>query len=257
MKILTVSASKGGSGKSTLATHLAVAFEAAGVRSAIFDLDPQASSALWSDHRGEPFPAVVPAQAPRLRSLLQQARDKGADLVILDTPPHADGVAAEACALADAILIPCRPSALDLDAIGATVRVTRVAGRPAWVVINAAPAQGVEVSEARSALEVAGVAVAPVVLHQRKAFASRMHEGRTATEHEPRGKAALEIGALLAWLAGVIGLPLDRNSAVADEPGNGVAGELGSAVAEDQLNGVAEEPGSVVTREPASTVAHA
>ncbi len=200
MKTLAIVSRKGGAGKTTIAVHLAVAAEAYGIATAIFDLDPQASAALWSDHRGEPIPAVVPAQAPRLPALLAQARQNEADLVLLDTAPHADGIAADAADQADAILIPCRPSSFDLDAIGASVRLARNAGKPAYVVINAAPVQGVETAEAIAAIQAAGVNVCPVVLHHRKPYASRIHEGRTAREIEPKGKAAQEIDALLGWL---------------------------------------------------------
>ena len=200
MKIVSLSSRKGGAGKSTICVHLAVAAEATGLQTAIFDLDPQASAALWSDHRGEATPAVVPAQAPRLKGLLGQAAKRGADLVLLDTPPHADGVSADAGGVADIILIPCRPSSFDLDAIGATVRLAQASRKPCWVLINAAPTQGVEVAETRAALQAAGVNVAPIILHQRKAYSSRAHEGRTAAETEPGGKAAQEIEALLTWL---------------------------------------------------------
>lgn len=200
MKTLAIVSRKGGAGKTTIAVHLAVAAEAYGIATAIFDLDPQASAALWADHRGEPIPAVVPAQAPRLPALLAQARQNEADLVLLDTAPHADGIAAEAADQADAILIPCRPSSFDLDAIGASVRLARNAGKPAYVVINAAPVQGVETDEAMTAIRAAGVNVCPIVLHHRKPYASRIHEGRTASEIEPKGKAAQEIDALLRWL---------------------------------------------------------
>src|SRR4051794_16644136 len=106
MKVLAIVSRKGGAGKTTLATHLAVAAENLGLATALFDLDPQASAAIWADHRGQDFPAVVPAQAPRLPGLLAQARSKDADLVILDTPPEADAIATEAATHADAILIP-------------------------------------------------------------------------------------------------------------------------------------------------------
>ena len=206
MKILAIVSRKGGAGKTTIALHLAVAAEAHGITTAVFDLDPQASAALWADHRGEQFPAVVPAQAPRLAALLAQARANDADLVILDTAPHADGIASEAASHADAILIPCRPSALDLDAIGASIRLARAVSKPAYVVINAAPVQGVETAETRTALTGAGVELAPVVLHQRKAYAARMHEGRTAQEIEPDGKAAGEIRELFLWFCDKVSL---------------------------------------------------
>ena len=206
MKTLAIVSRKGGAGKTTIALHLAVAAEALGIATAVFDLDPQVSACLWADHRGQQFPAVVPAQAPRLSALLEQARSKDADLVIIDTAPHADGIASEAANHADAILIPCRPSALDLDAIGASIRLARGVDKPAYVVINAAPVQGVETAETRAALAGAGVEIAPVVLHQRKAYAARMHEGRTAQEIEPHGKAAMEIRELILWLCDKINL---------------------------------------------------
>lgn len=218
MKTLAIVSRKGGAGKTTLAAHLAVAAEAHGLATAVFDLDPQASVTLWADHRGEAFPAVVAAQAPRLPALLAQARQNEADLVILDTPPEADAIAAEAAAHADAILIPCRPSALDLDAIGASVRIARAAGKPFYVVINAAPPQGVETNETHSAITGAGVELAPVVLHQRKAYASRMHEGRTAQEIEPKGKAAAEIRDLLLWICEkVIKIPTEQVTKVTNQ----------------------------------------
>ena len=213
MKTLAIVSRKGGAGKTTIAVHLAVAAEAHGIATAIFDLDPQASAALWSDHRGEQIPAVVPAQAPRLAALLKQARQNDAGLVILDTAPHADGIASEAATHADAILIPCRPSSLDLDAIGASVRLARAVDKPAYVVINAAPAQGVEAEETRAALLAADVTVAPVTLHQRKAFASRMHEGRTAHDFDPAGKAAGEVEQLLLWICdNVLLLPINQGN---------------------------------------------
>ena len=67
MKVLAVICRKGGVGKTTIATHLAVAAQKLGLVTAILDLDPQANSAMWGDHRGEGAqPAVVAAQASRL-----------------------------------------------------------------------------------------------------------------------------------------------------------------------------------------------
>lgn len=201
MKTVAIISRKGGAGKTTLAIHLAAAAESAGMAAAIFDLDPQASAAVWADRREGKPPTVIPAQAPRLPALLAQARQQEAGLVILDTAPHDDGIAAEAATHADAILIPCRPSSLDLDAIGASVRLARSTGRPAYVVINAAPAQGTETDEAMTALSSAGVTVSPVVIHQRKALASFIQQGSSAGEAEPRGKAADEINKLFMWLS--------------------------------------------------------
>jgi chromosome partitioning protein len=131
---------------------------------------------------------------------LEQAAAQGAGLVILDTPPEAAAIAEAAAELADAILIPCRPSALDLRAIKDSVRIARASGKPFFVVINAAPIQGREVDETRATLTASNIAVAPIVLHQRKAYAGWLQIGRTAQEGEPASKAATETHELFLWL---------------------------------------------------------
>jgi len=200
MRSVAILSRKGGTGKTTLALHLAVAAEEAGLPTAVFDLDPQVSAALWADRRGKSFPAVMPAQGPRLSRFLAQAEQQEAKLVILDTPPEANEVTEMALAAADLALIPCRPSALDLAAINSSVRLARDSGKPFFVVINAAPAQGRETAEMRAALDAAGVTVAPIALYHRKAYSAGMQDGRTAPELDPHGKAAAEIAALLSWL---------------------------------------------------------
>jgi chromosome partitioning protein len=200
MKTLAVISEKGGAGKTVICVHLAVAAEAHGLATAIFDLDPRANSTVWGDSRESKFPAVVPAQTPRLLTLLAQARENQADLVIIDTPGNAESTAAQAAASADAILIPCRPFGPDLVSISASVQLARASGKPTFVIINAAPVQGVETAEAIAAISAQGVQVCPVVLHSRKSYASRFHEGLTAQEIEPKGKAAAEIEELLLWI---------------------------------------------------------
>lgn len=206
MKTIAIISRKGGAGKTTIVLHLAVEAEAQGKRVAVFDLDPQASAALWSDHRGTGSPYVIPAQAPRLASMLEQAKKQKAELVIIDTAPHDDGAASAAASHADFIIIPCRPSSLDLDAITTSIRLASVKAKDAYVLINSAPAQGNETSQAMNALEKAGVQVCPVVLHQRKSFSSHMQIGLTAGEFEARGKAAEEIRNLYSWIANKISI---------------------------------------------------
>ena len=121
-------------------------------------------------------------------------------------------MAVAVCSHADLILIPCRPYPPDLVSIVPTVKTALMSGRPAYVLINAAPVQGSETDEARTAIEAAGVPVCPVVLHSRKAFVSRFHEGLTALEVDAKGKAAAEARELFLWMADTIKL-LDRKPA--------------------------------------------
>ena len=207
MKIVAVVCRKGGVGKTTIATHVAVAAEKLGLVTVVLDLDPQARAASWGDHRGKgSAPAVVAAQATRLPLLLKEAEDQDADLIILDTPPHADTTATAAVAKADLVLIPSRPSGLDLEALPASIQLARISGKPFFVVINAAPVQGHEVAEAQEAFAAEGIEVAPVVMHQRKAYSSHWQIGQTADEADPGGKAAAEVRELTLWLCDRLGM---------------------------------------------------
>jgi chromosome partitioning protein len=200
MKTFAIIAQKGGAGKTTLAVNLSVYAEASGYTTALIDVDPQASAAKWGDKRTAETPEVISAQASRLDSFLISAREAGADLVIIDTAPNSDSTALAAAQAADLILIPCRPAAFDLEAIASTVQLARLAGKPAIVVLNAAPIRGSLIDEARQAIATYSVAVAPTVLHQRAAYSNAVIDGRTAGEYEPGGKAAAEIAALFGWL---------------------------------------------------------
>lgn len=200
MKTIAIISQKGGAGKTTIALHLAVAAEQHGLNTALFDLDPQASASSWADRRDSPSPAVVSAQAARLPNLLEQAAAQSADLVFIDSAPNADSASLAAARAADLILIPCRPAAFDLNAIGTTLNLAAVAGKPAFVVLNAVPPIGKVGEEARQALRAGSVQVADPVLHQLVAFSHSVNDGRTAQELDPKSKAASEIDELFGWM---------------------------------------------------------
>lgn len=192
---------KGGSGKTTLTLHLAVASERAGRAAAVIDLDPQASATGWKDSRSAETPAVVPVPSTRLPQALAAAQAGGAALALIDTAPHASDVALAAAEAADLVLIPCRPGILDLRAMGTTARAIKLAGKPAYVVLNAMPPRAPNVlADATAAVAVHGLRVAPLAMQQRAAYAHALTAGQTAQEYEPMGKAAEEIAQLYLWL---------------------------------------------------------
>jgi chromosome partitioning protein len=207
MKVVAIASQKGGAGKTTLALNLAIAAELSGLAAIVVDLDPQASAAGWSDLRESDSPAIVAAPVARLEHALRAAEAGGADLAILDTPPHAEGAALLAVKAADLIAIPCRPALLDLRAIGATAALAQIAGKPAFVVLNAAPPGAPRlIEEAQKGAAVHGLAVAPVVVTQRAAFGHALTAGQGVQEFEPSGRAAVEIERLYSWLTEAIGL---------------------------------------------------
>jgi len=125
----------------------------------------------------------------------------GAEIAVIDTPPHADAMARQAARLADLVLIPCRPRAFDLAAIEATSELVRSAGKPAFVVFNAGPPRAPLIYKEAAALvtEGFGLPIAPVVLPERAAFHHSAAQGKTAPEFSANGKATVEIEALWAW----------------------------------------------------------
>src|SRR5512135_3851011 len=106
MQTISVISQKGGAGKTTLALHLATAAHAAGLVTLVVDTDPQATACTWHTWRGGEEPDVIDCASHVLLSKkLEQASSLGADLAIVDTPPHADIMAREAAKAAELILI--------------------------------------------------------------------------------------------------------------------------------------------------------
>jgi chromosome partitioning protein len=196
MKTISVISQKGGAGKTTVVINLAGAAEALGWRAVVVDLDPQASAKGWHDHRQHEAPIVISAQASRLGDVLTTARSHGADLCIIDTPPQSETAALTAACAADLILIPCRPSILDLRAISSSVDLVQIAKRPALIVLNATPPRGSLAAQAEEAIRPYGIPVAEAHIGQRAAFVHSLTAGQTVAEYEPHGAAASEIRAL-------------------------------------------------------------
>jgi chromosome partitioning protein len=196
MKTISVISQKGGAGKTTLVINIAGAAEALGWRTVVIDLDPQASAKGWHDHRKHETPIVISAQASRIGDVLTTAREHGADLCIVDTAPHSETSALAAARAADLVLIPCRPSILDLRAISSSVDLVQIAKRPGLIVLNAAPPRGGLAAQAREAIRTYGIPVAEAHIGQRAAFVHSLTAGQTVSEYEPHGAAASEVYAL-------------------------------------------------------------
>jgi chromosome partitioning protein len=198
VKKIALIAQKGGVGKTTVAVNLAVA---SGPKTALFDLDPQESAVIWADRRKAEFPHVEFLTERRLPDGLAAAEKQGFTLAIIDTPPAAGPQAFTAAQAADLVLVPCRPSLVDLDAIRRTAQLIKSAGITAYVIFNAAPPGATTLLEdARAIVEETGLAVSPVILRERSAYRGAWPMGKGVTETEPQGKAAGEIAVLKKWV---------------------------------------------------------
>ena len=200
MKILAFLSQKGGAGKTTLAVHTAVAAMESGERVVVVDTDPQKSATMWSSARQAESPIVATASVVDIERVLRAAKGEGMSLAILDTAPHAAPEAARIARTAGLVVIPCRPTAFDLAAVEASVRIVRAIKVKAVLALSACPPRAPEVAEARQALTAYDLPVAPIEITERRAFARAIATGRAVTEFEADGKAAAEIRGLWAWI---------------------------------------------------------
>jgi chromosome partitioning protein len=219
MKTLAIMSQKGGSGKTTLAVHLAAYAVAQKIKTALIDLDPQASAHKWNERRREGDPKspkldAIRGQINQLAGFLQLAEANGLGLVIIDTAPHSNSTAAIVAQLADFILMPCRPALFDLDAIASTVEIVSSANARSGVILNAAP-RGRLTDEARTALEGQSVSVLPTIIYQRAAYSHAVIDGRAVHEYEPKGQAAQEIARLYGNITRLLGMQTRKRKAVA------------------------------------------
>jgi chromosome partitioning protein len=192
---------KGGAGKTTLAVHVAVETQRRGLRTLLLDLDAQASASKILARRGDDPPDFDTEHPARLEETLKSAEAEGYDLVVLDTAPQADQAALRAARAADLIIVPVRPTIVDMDAVQTTMDICALAKRIPVFVLNAVAPQGREAVEAREVIVGRGGAVAATTLGDRKAFRTAFNDGRAAQEVEPGSKAASEITALIAELS--------------------------------------------------------
>jgi chromosome partitioning protein len=203
-KVLTIAQQKGGAGKTTLAAHLAVAFAASGKRVALLDIDPQASLGTWFRTRNGSGPIAMSFSAVagwKMSSEVDRLK-RDHDLVIIDSPPHAETEAKAAVRAADLVLVPLQPSPMDVWATRPTIDLAKGERVPVLLVLNRVPPRGNLIGRMRSALAEQDLPLAAASLGNRLAFASAMLDGRSALETEPKGAAAGEVRTLAEEIGG-------------------------------------------------------
>lgn len=200
MRKIAFLAQKGGSGKTTLAVHTAVAAAEAGEVVVVIDTDPQKSATVWGNARAQETPVVATAAVTDLGRVIEAANQEQMTLAIVDTAPHAAPAATHIVRAVDLVVIPVRPTAFDVAAVGSAVDIVKAAGVRAVFVLSACPFRSPEIAETRTVLAEYGLPVAPTEIIDRRAFARAVATGRSVTEFESDGKAAIEIRAFWMWL---------------------------------------------------------
>lgn len=198
--VITIAQQKGGAGKTTLAAHLALAW-AAERRVAIIDIDPQGSLAAWFVLRrkllGERANAINVATVGGWRVAAEVERQsRQHDVVLIDSPPHAETEARIAVRAARLVLVPVQPSPMDVWATRPTLELARAERVSALLVLNRVPSRANLTETMAVELAGLGVPVADTRIGNRVALASALAEGKGIHESAPSSLAAQEITSL-------------------------------------------------------------
>jgi chromosome partitioning protein len=200
--VVAVAQRKGGAGKSTLAATLATTLAAEGHRVALLDTDPQKSLARWwqerasAGARARPISFEDPSGWRLAGAVDRMARTH--DIVVLDTPPHAETDARVAIRAAQLVLVPLQPSPADLWAMEGTLALVAEERRRAVLVLNRVPSNGKLREEIARELVRRELPLLEPGLGNRTAFAAAFAQGLGVVESAPRGPAAEEARAVAA-----------------------------------------------------------
>jgi len=207
--VFTVAQQKGGAGKSTLAAHLAVAWLKQKKSVALVDIDPQHSLSRWFEARvatlgdggaGVSFMEVTGWRTQKAVEDLARSHD----IVVIDSPPHAETEAKIAIRAADIVVVPSQPSPMDVWATVPTLDMAAKEKSPVVIVLNRVPPRATLTDQMISRLGDYNVQLAKSMIGNRVAFADSMVSGLTALETKPSSTAAAELRALAKELLGKV-----------------------------------------------------
>jgi chromosome partitioning protein len=199
VNILAVLSQKGGTGKSHTVRSLAVAALIAGQKVAILDADPQGTVVAWGRRRQHNAPYIAALGSQTVASQIADMKGRGADLVVIDTPPHAQPIINMAAEASTACLIVTGAFLEELETVATVATIAKALKKPSAIVLNRV-SRSHALTLARAALATFQLPVCPMAMAQLVTHAYASAEGETANEREPDGKAAKEVNSVYAWL---------------------------------------------------------
>ncbi|HSH29126.1 MAG TPA: division plane positioning ATPase MipZ [Thiohalobacter sp.] len=203
MKIL-IGSEKGGAGKTTIAINVATALALSGRDVLLVDTDEQMSARKWSERRERLAPERVQIPCVERRgnviSAIQDLEKRYVDLVV-DAGGRNSKELRSALAAVDLVMIPLRPSQLDLDTVETMYEMLDAARvfnpeLEARFLFTQVPTHRLvtEGSDAREALsDVTGIELASSRVFERKIYRDAAAEGLSVVEKTGRGRAEIDV----------------------------------------------------------------
>jgi chromosome partitioning protein len=183
--LIATTNSKGGVGKSTIAVHLAAWLHGLGKHVIVIDCDTQQSCSRWLNRVNVEIPTVQMSTPDEVfkygMDLVNQA-----DLVIADGPAGLAELTRALLMICDLALVPCGPSALDLESSRITVEVIQQARKIrkgdlplALFIPNRLQANTILASELMAVSGRLGIPVTKSALRLRQVYANAPGQGQT------------------------------------------------------------------------------
>ncbi len=215
--ILLVGGRKGGSGKSTIAMNICAALAKAGKDVMLVDADKQASSAGWSLERSTNKPDNGAVHCVQKYDEIHKTLvdlDKRYDYVVVDAAGRDSPELRSSMVVAHTLLIPVRPSQLDLNTIPDMQKIindSRIINPSLRVlaVLSMGPTNPIiqETNEAKEFLsEFPEIKLLTTIIRDRKIYRDSIPEGLGVVEinnaSESARKAKIEIADLIKEIYG-------------------------------------------------------
>lgn len=204
MKVIAVLAQKGGVGKTTVSQCLAVEALRQGLPAAIIDTDPQKSATEWGEQREAAeidAPAVISIGSKSLRSVIKDLQGRGAELIVIDTPPHSAPAINAALEVSTGAAMVTRPNPMDVRALEMTWRIVEKMKKPSATIFTQTPpgARARALGLAVNRLEELGIPLCPTPLTYTLSFPYAQAEALSIQEREPTSKARAEVAEVWSW----------------------------------------------------------
>lgn len=200
-KIIAITGQKGGVGKTTIAIAIADELHRRGQKTLLVDADPQGSARTWGDVAGEqnrdvPTVIAMGANLHRKDQLPTIAEQYG--WVVIDTPGRIGTIQRAALMIADMVVLPCGPTAVDAWALTETLDLLEEAktireSLRARILITRVVGGTVIARQAHDALSESGQGILQTQLGYRVAYQEAPAAGLGVTKYAKGSRAANEV----------------------------------------------------------------
>jgi chromosome partitioning protein len=200
MPVIALLHSKGGVSKTTSAIHIARELQKRKYRVLLVDSDPQRSALDWSSATEGEYFSVIGMDRPVLEAeVLKLAPDY--DWIIIDGAAKVEKMLLSAIKAADLVIMPIRPSALDIWPLVDLVEMIKTRqdltdGRPSAAFLIGQAVKGTILGkDVIEAVQQYDIPIFNTMIHFKQSYAKGISMGKTALEID--GSARVEISNLV------------------------------------------------------------